>query len=33
VPFWHGALSLGTRFRRQSRAPNGAPLRAAGIDR
>jgi hypothetical protein len=30
---WHAALSLGTRFRRQSRAPKGAPLRASGIDR
>jgi hypothetical protein len=27
---WYGALSLGTRFCRQSRAPKGAPLRAAG---
>jgi hypothetical protein len=30
---WHGPLSLGARFRRQSRAPKGAPLTGKGIDR
>ena len=29
----HRPLSLGTRFRRQSRAPQGAPLTGKGIDR
>jgi hypothetical protein len=28
----NGALLLGTRFRRQSRAPKGAPLTGKGID-
>jgi len=27
---WHAPLWLGTRFRRQPRAPRGAPLRALG---